>query len=166
MAAGAVSGGLEFSPMTAPLAGRVVLWSYDPPLDVYTAPPGERSGAVARMLDPQNHYFGVFSGGELIAFCCFGPDARVPGGGYDADALDVGLGLRPDLVGVGLGRLLLDAVTAFADRSFGARPLRATVAAFNQAALRVCLAAGLERVSVFRSDSGAEFVQLRRRATG
>jgi hypothetical protein len=44
------------------------------------------------------------SAGEVgqIGFCCFGPDAQLRGGDYHEPALDVGLGLRPDLVGKGL----------------------------------------------------------------
>lgn len=28
-----------------------------------------------------------------MGYCCFGTDARVPGGDYSADALDIGLGM-------------------------------------------------------------------------
>jgi len=46
------------------------------------------------------HYVAVLDArDEMIAFRCFGPEARVLGGAYFEDALDMGGGLRPDLTG-------------------------------------------------------------------
>lgn len=57
------------------------------------------------MLDPENAYVAVLNpDGKLLGFCCFGPDARVPGVEYRADdVLGLGGGLRPELTGQGLG---------------------------------------------------------------
>ena len=50
--------------------------------------------------------------------CSFGIDAQVPGGDYSAQALDVGLGLRPDHTGQGLGVTFLGAILAFAQERY------------------------------------------------
>ena len=95
--------------------------------------------------------------GALVGFACFGTDARVPGFAYDDDALDVGVGLRPDLVGRGHGVAFVRAVLEL--RSPAA--YRVTVAAFNARALRLCAALGFREVARFDGPETA-FVVLRR----
>jgi RimJ/RimL family protein N-acetyltransferase len=87
----------------------------------------------------------------------------VPGGAYADDAVDVGGGLRPELVGQGLGRAFLDAIAAAAGRRFAGRALRATVAAFNRRALKLVTGAGFVEVERFRRPDDLEFVVLVRR---
>lgn len=58
------------------------------------------------MLDPERRqsYYAALSKDELVGFFSFGAEAQVPGGDYDnAKALDIGLGMRPDLTGKSLG---------------------------------------------------------------
>lgn len=116
---------------------------------------------TSALLDAANGYHALLDDkGEPAGFCCFGPDARVPGGDYPDDALDVGLGLRPDLVGHGLGR---QAASAAFDLAGGSTPLRVTVAKFNCRAIRLCEGLGFERTSSFTDPrSGRRFIQLRR----
>jgi ribosomal-protein-alanine N-acetyltransferase len=73
----------------------------------------------------------------LIGFCTFGQDARVPGGDYAASALDIGLGVRPDLTGKGHGTEIVTAVVDFAMRTFEPQRLRVTIAEWNTRAQRV-----------------------------
>lgn len=90
---------------------------------------------------------------------CFGPDARVPGGDYAADALDVGMGVRPDLTGQGRG---LDFVN-IGSRKFAPAEFRVTVAEFNKRALRVWKKAGFRVVQTFQKEQSRRvFVVLMR----
>ena len=60
--------------------------------------------AITFFLAPKNGYLAVRdSEGALVGFCCFGFEGQVPGGDYSVDALDVGIGMRPELTGQGLG---------------------------------------------------------------
>ena len=103
-----------------------------------------RSDESARsFLDPRLDYHAARLDGELVGFCCFGPAARVAGGDYRREELlDVGLGLRPDLTGRGLGLAFVRAVLAHAGATRAPAGYRLTVAAFNRRAVRVYERAG------------------------
>jgi ribosomal-protein-alanine N-acetyltransferase len=80
-----------------------------------------------------------------------------------ADATEVGLGLRPDLTGRGLGGAFLDAGLRFAAENLGARGFALAVAAFNQRAIAVYERAGFreaERYQHFTSGALHDFVWM------
>jgi RimJ/RimL family protein N-acetyltransferase len=116
------------------------------------------------LLDPANAYFAITDEhDELMGFCCFGPDARVPGGGYAEDgSLDIGAGMRPDLTGQGAGGGFIGAIVAFGEDRYAPPAFRASVAAFNQRSIRACGRAGFRELSRFHNTDGREFVILRR----
>lgn len=155
----------RFYPMDEPYARAILEWQYEAPYDVYNLDPGDEA-AVQAFLDPEYGYYAVVDErGDLVAFCCFGADAQVPGGLYDAPALDVGLGVRPDLTGRGRGHAYVDAVLDFARRTYAPPAFRVTIAAFNQRALRVWEQAGFRPDQAFhRSGDGTPFVVLVRKA--
>jgi RimJ/RimL family protein N-acetyltransferase len=162
----------RLSPLAERDADEILTWSYSGELAVYSFAsdsPAERDAERRDLLDPANAYHAVRDdGGELVGFCCFGPDARVPGGDYRESALDLGLGLRPDLVGQGLGTPFVQAILEFARREWSPPRFRLTVAAFNRRAMRVYERAGFEPVARFYRDTpagagqGAEFVVMDR----
>src|SRR5256885_14249316 len=83
--------------MTAGYAAEIVTWRYPPPYDCY-----DMTGTDPAVLaSPASGFFALTGDSGLIGFRSFGNDGRVPGGGYDAPALDTGGGLRPDLTGRG-----------------------------------------------------------------
>jgi RimJ/RimL family protein N-acetyltransferase len=93
------------------------------------------------MLDSAHRYFAGWRGDEFIGYCCFGSDARVPGGNYtrgEPEVLDVGGGLRPDLVGRGMGEGLVRQVLAFACERFRPQSLRVTALSSNPRARALC----------------------------
>ena len=155
----------DLQPLDPPSALAILAWRYERPYDLYDGSP-EDPAALAALLDPANRYHAAFAEGALAGFCCFGPDARVPGGGYDDDDVDVGAGLRPDLTGRGSGAAFLRDVVALGERLAGGARLRATVAAFNRRAQRACARVGFAEVARFRRPGdGAEFAILLRRAS-
>ena len=102
---------LTFCPMTETHARSIVAWRYDPPYDIYDVSTGNAEETVQVYLDPRYAYHAILAAeGELAAYCCFGVDAQVPGGDYDQPALDIGLGVRPDLTGQGRGGAYVRAV--------------------------------------------------------
>jgi [ribosomal protein S18]-alanine N-acetyltransferase len=133
----------RFTPMTESAAQAIVTWLYAKPYDIYNVDLEERESTVRGLLDPVNRYFAAWLLEELAGFACFGPDARVPGGDYiDECIVDVGLGLRPDLTGKGIGLPFVNAIVAFATKEDRPQKLRLTVAVFNQRAIRVYERAG------------------------
>jgi len=143
-------------------ARSILDWHYEPPYDVYDLKADDVEGAVQFFLNPEYAYHAIFNGeGELVAYCCFGADARVPGGDYDAEALDVGLGVRPDRTGRGQGDAYVGAVLDYARRTFSPSTFRVTIAEFNERALRVWEKAGFGRVQRFaRVRDGRPFLVL------
>jgi RimJ/RimL family protein N-acetyltransferase len=98
----------------------------------------------------------------MIGFCTFGGDARVAGYVYADDALDVGLGMRPDLVGRRRGLAFTQAVLDFGRREYAPHAMRVTIAGLNRRAQRLCLALGFRATARFlRVGSEEEFVVLR-----
>lgn len=148
-----------FRPMAARDWREIAGWRYEPPYDCYNFD-------LAPAAAPPAGYYAVFDEpGALVGFFCFGVDARVPGGDYGDDALDVGLGLRPDLTGRGLGLTFVEAGLAFARREFVPARFRLTVATFNRRAIQVYERAGFAPERVFRRrGDGAEFLQMSRPA--
>jgi RimJ/RimL family protein N-acetyltransferase len=143
-------------------ARSILTWRYDPPYDLYDPGAGNAEETVRVFLNPEYAYHAILAvDGALVAFCCFGVDAQVQGGAYGADALDIGLGVRPDLTGQGQGSVYVQAVLDFAGRTYASPAFRVTVAAFNERALRVWERAGFQRVGQFQRDrDGRSFVVL------
>lgn len=144
--------------MNSTAAAAIAGWRYAGALALYNGSPDD----IPALLDPANHYYVASSCREgLVGFCCFGPDARVPGGAYADGPLDLGFGLRPNLLGLGWGALLVRSALRFARIAFGPAALRATVAEFNERSLDTCRRAGFREVARFsRPADGLPFVVL------
>jgi len=146
-------------------AEEVIRWRYEPPYDIYNVSEERFDETLGYILDPHYDYYCILNDeGVLEAYCCFGKDAQVGGGDYSLDALDVGLGVRPDLTGQGRGYLYVSSVIEFAHRQYEPSALRATVVGFNKRAQRVWQKAGFEQVESFdRFLDGRTFVVMMRR---
>jgi RimJ/RimL family protein N-acetyltransferase len=156
--------GFIFRPMNEADARAIFGWRYEEPYSLYNPDPQDQ-GFIGWLSDPRNLYYSVATEkGELIGFCCFGADAQVSGGTYPDDGtIDVGLGLRPDLTGKGMGGEFLSAILKFAKREFSPQGFRVTVATFNPRAIRAYEKAGFQPVRTFirKTDSGQhEFLQM------
>jgi RimJ/RimL family protein N-acetyltransferase len=148
----------RFRPLTVEDARLISSWRYEEPYHVHEATDAEL------LLDAERLYLGAFSeADELVGFCCFGEAARVAGLKEEADVLDVGGDLRPDLTGAGLGAPFLRAVCALGAQRFQPLAFRIVVAAFDRRARYVAAALGFEQVGL-ASAAGREYVVLRRPA--
>lgn len=158
---------LIFYPMDEESARAIVTWCYEAPYDIYNLNTGNADQVVSCFVDPVNAYHAIVDGeGRLVGYCCFGPDAQVPGGDYDKPALDVGLGVHPDLTGLGLGGAFVDAVLCFARQELAPSEFRVTVAEFNERAQRVWKKAHFRSEQRFkRVPDGAPFVILTRESS-
>lgn len=114
--------------------------------------------------DPADGYHAVEDGqGRLVGYCCFGAEARVPGIDAVPGVVDVGYGMRPDLVGQGRGRPFLAAILDHARTLEAPDRFRALVLDWNQRSRATCRNAGFTEVGEATTDQG-RFVVLERSA--
>lgn len=145
---------------------RIQEWRYPPPYDFYNGSGDETD--LAEMLSPASPYFAADLDGVLAGFLALGATARMPGGtdaGAYADplALDIGLGLRPDLTGQGRGLAFVQAALAYAREHYAPPTFRLSVVAWNQRAITVYERAGFARGMVFASGvDGQPFLCMAR----
>lgn len=154
---------LVIAPLTAEEAAQIVQWHYAPPYDLYNVAPADHEATIAYFLKPENGCFAIREqNGTFLGYGSLGADAQVPGGSYEVEALDLGIGLRPDLTGQGQGKRFLATLVAFArNREPSPRHLRVTVAAFNERAQRLVRGGGFVEYQRFRRPGdGTEFVIL------
>ena len=138
-------------------AEAVAAWHYEPPYDFYDfeADPED----LAEILDPASwvrDYHAVDSGGELVGFFSFRPHG---------DAVELGLGLRPDLTGKALGAAFVEAGIEYARRMLAPRELFLDVATFNDRARKVYERLGFSPSHVWTHRSGqgpVEFLRMTR----
>jgi GNAT superfamily N-acetyltransferase len=146
---------LQFHWMDEASAQAVVGWQYEPPYDIYNMASDDLKADMAYLLNPDYFFHAIYDEiGELAAFCSFGADAQVPGGDYSQEALDMGMGIRPNLTGQGNGRFFAQAVLQFAQVTFAPTLYRVTIAEFNKRAQNVWQGVGFQVVAKFESKEG------------
>jgi RimJ/RimL family protein N-acetyltransferase len=125
--------------LTVEEAERPLGWRYAEPYAIYDAqgPLGRDVGFFAVVDDA----------GTLVGYGCTGAEARVPGVEEEAGTVDVGYGMRPDLVGQGLGREFVGAVLAHAAAAHPSSRLRMSILRWNARSRRVAEAHGFRIVS-------------------
>lgn len=137
-------------------AAEVVTWRYPEPYDCY-----DMTGTDPAFLAcPDNQFYALMRDRQLIGFRSFGNDGQVPGGVYDSSALDTGGGLRPDLVGQGIGYTAIHAGLTFGRQRFRPAAFRVTVASFNTRALRVLGRCGFTLVAEFNATADGRPYQV------
>jgi RimJ/RimL family protein N-acetyltransferase len=111
-------------------AREVARWHYEPPYDFYDLASDPADEAAMHDSSHAEHYRAVLEdGGErLDAFWYFD---------WHGDIVVVGIGLRPDLTGRGLGESFLRAQLAYAASRWNPTRFRLFVAAWNERAIRL-----------------------------
>ena len=146
--------------MTQEEAEAVAGWRYEPPYDFYDADADHRD--LEELLDPAQRGDRYFSArdadGELIGYFGFASAQDVVG---------VGVGLRPDFTGRGLGLDFLEHGLSFARARFAPKRFNLAVAEFNARAITVYERAGFVRTRAYvhETNSGLHpFVAMERPA--
>jgi ribosomal-protein-alanine N-acetyltransferase len=129
-------------------------------------PGRESTYDVDTIVSADQGYWAVEDSGELVGYCCFGAEARVPGVAAEPDALDVGYGIRPDLVGRGLGRTFVGAILAFGVDEFAPRRLRLLILDWNDRSRKVAEALGFTEERIVPSTEGMFRVMVRAASAG
>ena len=143
--------GYRFRQMEDEEATQISAWHYEPPYDFYDATSDQDD--LEELLDPRRRkdaYFSVFDeGGVLVGFFQFEGNNKT---------VDIGLGMRPDLTGRGLGIGYLLAGLEFARRRFSPERFTLSVATFNERAILVYERAGFRRDTVYKHNTnGGEY---------
>ncbi len=136
---------LEFAirPMTAADAHAIATWRYPGEYSFYDADADPDD--LAELLDPAEWGQRYFAANELTGHTLAGfVMVKLAG-----PVAEIGLGLRPDLTGRGLGEPFLRACLHFASAALGAQSYTLAVAAFNRRAITVYQRAGFQEVDRF-----------------
>ena len=154
------AGKLVIAQMTQDEADEIADWRYDPPYDFYDARADESE--LTLLLDPERRRDRTFSArddtGEIVGFFTYF---------RDGDAVVVGLGLRPDLTGRGLGTSFVEQGLEFARGRYEPMRFRLSVAEFNGRAIKVYERAGFVRTRSFPQETNGgtyPFLEMERPA--
>jgi RimJ/RimL family protein N-acetyltransferase len=124
----------RLEPLTVEQGEAMASWRYPGPWSTYD---------VTGAIDPAEGFYAVLDEtDDVIGYACFGVEARVPGFEETPGVLDVGVGMRPDLVGQGRGRAFATAVLEHGVAVTGTGRLRAVVQDWNARSLRLLAALG------------------------
>jgi [ribosomal protein S18]-alanine N-acetyltransferase len=124
--------------LTGEEAERPLGWHYPEPYATYDA-----EGPLRRELG----FFAVEGeNGDLVGFGCVGAEARVPGVEEESGTVDVGYGMRPDLIGQGRGREFVGAVLTRVADAYPSARLRMSIFRWNARSRRVAEAHGFRVV--------------------
>lgn len=151
-----------FTPEEARLAAN---WRYEPPFDIYNGDPDDAEMFLERTEEGYGYYAVVDEDKdqEFIGYCCFGPEARVKGQAGEPGSLDIGGGIRPDLLSQGIATALFPSILQFGTKTFHPKQFRTAVASSNERSTRLCRSAGFEVLRKFEGP-GREFQELVRPA--
>ena len=139
---------LTIRPASAETFAAMAHWRYEPPYDFY-------DGDVDPVLNPERFYEALDDAETLVGNFYFEEKG---------DALEIGLGLRPDLTGRGLGLEFVRSALEFGRESFQSVKIVLNVAAFNRRAIVVYERAGFREmgrhVRRFERFGDVEFVEM------
>ena len=109
-----------------------------------TEDPEDYEEFVDEDLRNANDHYQAMAGGGLAGFFCVVRDGPV---------IELGLGLRPDLCGKGVGKDFVDQIVGFTGAHYQFDKLAVHVAAFNQRAVKVYRSCGFRDVKVIQQGS-------------
>jgi len=154
----------RFEPLTEAEAHKIINWRYPAPYDFYDLGEADPKVVLGELFNSNSPHFSITTDdGDVLGFCAVGPEAQVPGGNYSDPALDIGIGLRPEATGQGLGKLVLTEFLAYANADYRPDRFRATIAAFNLRSQRTFLGLGFVESGRFFAN-GAQWVVVTRAA--
>ena len=136
-------GGLIVRPLTSADTEDIATWQYDGPWRIYDSSPDGKITAEAGYQAVADS-----ATGALVGYICLGEEARVPGLGAEPGIVDVGAGMRPDLVGGRIGTEFGATVLRYIAAAAGQARLRAVVQSWNERSLRLCAGLGFHPVGM------------------
>jgi ribosomal-protein-alanine N-acetyltransferase len=145
---------MKVVPLSEEHARAIADWRYEFPYEWYdTAADPRRVELFANPARREGLRAVVDDDGELIGFFNF---VR------EGDEVRIGLGIRPDLTGRGLGAEFIDAGLRYATEEWAPSSFRLWVARWNERALRAYRRAGFREVRA--REGPRRFVEMEREA--
>ncbi|MEH7458251.1 GNAT family protein [Bacillus sp. JJ1127] len=147
--------------LTEAEAKEINTWKYEEPYSIYSFSGSEET--IEELLD--GTYYGCCNeSGELVGYFCFGENAQVPGGREanlytEEDTLDIGLGMKPELTGKGMGKSFVQAGMNLAKEQMQPKKIRLSVAGFNKRAITLYQQVGFT-VEITFFSRGREFILM------
>jgi ribosomal-protein-alanine N-acetyltransferase len=139
---------LRIEPASPETFAELGSWRYDPPYDFY-------DGDQEPVLNPERYFAAAGEDGSLVGFYYLEEKG---------EAVEIGLGLRPDLTGRGLGGEFFESGLDFLRGRYPGRPIVLNVAAFNERAISVYERAGFRETGrhmrTFARWGEVEFVEM------
>lgn len=155
---------LTLTPMRQRHLYEIELWRYEGEYAFYNPIETPKPPAQPDAFAPGPCLAALDAEGRVAGHLHFGEDARIPtreGYDYAPTHMDIGLGLRPDLCGRGLGEAFVRLGLEYARAQLDARRFRLSVAAFNQRAIKVYARCGFEEAArVTNSRFGNPFIVM------
>ena len=148
---------MDIVPLTAADAAKIASWRYPGRYATYD---------VGEAVTAERGFWSVHRDGELVGYCCFGDEARVPGAFEEPGVLDVGYGMRPDLMGRGHGRDFIGAILSFATQRFSPGRFRLLILDWNARSRAAARSVGFEEGGAIRSVEGTFVVMTLDAGTG
>ncbi|UOR13910.1 GNAT family N-acetyltransferase [Halobacillus amylolyticus] len=144
----------NFSEISKKQAEKISNWHYEGEYSFYDYENDEED--IAELLSPRGDiYYMVKKGNEEIGFFCFETEE---------DSVEIGLGMKPELTGRGMGLDFFKAGLNFAISKFNPKEITLSVATFNKRAIKVYKRAGFESVKTFMQQdedgSQVEFLKM------
>jgi len=139
--------GYKFKVMTQEQAEEIAFnWHYDAEYSFYDMEADKED--LVEFLDPikrGNSNFIVTKDNEIIGYFSFNK--------VDINTIEIGLGMRPNLIGNGNGVEFVKAGLEFAKSKYTPQKITLSVATFNQRAIKVYRKIGFEEVDTFMQDT-------------
>lgn len=146
------NGTISYQPTDEASVREFLQWKYEPPHEIYNYLPEYIEEDLVYHLDPANNIYSMYHNDNLVGYCSFGQDGRVPGGDYSEQAVDIGLMIKPELTGQGLGSEFVRDVIRFSMTQFNPNKLRVTILLTNLRAIRVWEKNGFRKTQAFKRE--------------
>lgn len=143
-------------------AHEISKWKYKDEYSIYSME--NTKELMDELLD--GSYYGILDNDSLIGFICFGENTQIKEGNEygvydDSGFTDIGLGIKPELCGQGMGLDFTTNGMEFAKKELSATKFRLTVSSFNRRAIKVYERAGFEvKMSFIRKTDNVEFIVM------
>ncbi|HEV2654009.1 MAG TPA: GNAT family N-acetyltransferase [Ktedonobacteraceae bacterium] len=165
-----------FSLLDEVTAGAIQAWRYEGAYATYNMGSDDGDKAVegmAELLDRRSPYYAVRDEqGELMGFFTVGTSALIeesnePGIYLEDRTIAIGLGMRPDAMGKGMGLAFVQACLDFARQEFAPEHFQLYVFSWNKRAIRVYERAGFQHAGIVLQHNmhgDHEFLEMSRDA--
>lgn len=142
---------------------EILEWNYEPPYDFYNHEVNKES---IRELLEENYMAIIDLKGSLTGFYCSGESAQVPAGreagAYNEAAVDIGIGMNPELTGKGQGKPFFSFILSELQQALPHSITRLTVAAFNERAIKLYSNMGFKKEKEFNSGENRFITMVKR----